>query len=76
MLGDHNILNTHTQYHFPQAKVTKSVHKFQGSFVQTSTYWYVPVMYMYILTQITLTHYFQSGTIALVTITSLLPTLV
>ncbi len=36
---------------------------------------YVPVMYKNILVQVTLTHHFNSGTISLATLTSLLPSL-
>ena len=49
---------------------------FKESVVYTSTYLYVPGMNQYILTQITLTLNFHSGTITLATLTSLLPTLV
>jgi hypothetical protein len=56
-------------------ETSMSVHIASGN-LKLCTYQYVPVMYKYLLTLITLTLHFQSGTITIATLTSLLQTLV
>ena len=83
MFGYHSILVPHTQCRFPQAKLTKlsaqnvTVKLGTDQYI-LMTYRYVPTMYKYILQQVTLTLHlhWQSGTITLATLTSVLPTLV